>query len=127
MIALPSLFLMSGAVAIGIYLGILYLRRQRPRRLLLGGHILMGMGGLEQVALLIHGAPSGVMVQAGTYGTAAAGFFALAMLSGFTAPLFGQRSRKNGEFMLATHAVVGLVGFILLLVWLSNLQSVGLQ
>ncbi len=61
MIALPSLFLMSGAVAIGIYLGILYLRRERPRRLLLGGHILMGMGGLEQVALLIHGSPSGVI------------------------------------------------------------------
>jgi len=127
MIALPSLFLMSGAVAIGIYLGILYLRRVRPRRLLLGGHILMGMGGLEQVALLIHGSPSGVMVKAGTYGTAAAGFFALAMLSGFTAPLFGQRSRQNGEFMLATHAFVGFVGFVLLLIWLSNFQSVGLN
>ncbi len=120
MIILPALLLVTVAVAFGIYLGLLYLRRVRPRKILLGAHILLGMGGLEQVALLIHGAPSGVILKAGAFGTAALGLFALAMFSGLTAPLLGQKSRRNGEFMLATHAFVGLAGFVLLLVWISN-------
>jgi hypothetical protein len=120
MIALPALLLVTVAVALGIYLGVLYLRRVRPQKLLLGAHILLGMGGLEQVAILIHGAPSGVIIRAGSFGTAALGLFALAMLSGLTAPLLGQKSRRNGEFMLATHAFVGAVGFALLLAWIAN-------
>ncbi len=120
MITIPATLLITAAVLLGIYLGIFYLRGVRPRRILLGAHILMGMGGLEQVALLIHGAPSGVIMRAGAYGTGAAGLFALAMLSGLTAPLLGQKSRRNGEIMLATHASVGILGFVLLLVWVSN-------
>ncbi|MFZ1109480.1 MAG: hypothetical protein WAN43_14205 [Rhodomicrobium sp.] len=120
MIAIPALLMITVAVTIGVYLGLLYLRRVRPRKILLGAHILLGMGGLEQVAILIRGAPSGVILKAGSFGTAAAGLFALAMLSGFSAPLLGQRSRRNGEFMLATHAFVGIAGFVLLLFWVSN-------
>ncbi len=120
MIILPALLLVSFAVAVGVYLGLLYLRRVRPIKAWLGAHILVGMGGVEQVAILIHGAPSGVMLKAGSFGTAALGFFGLAMLSGFTAPLLGQRSRRNGEFMLATHALAGTAGFVLLLIWISN-------
>jgi hypothetical protein len=120
MIVLPALLLMAVAVVLGVYLGLLYLRRTRPKKIFLGAHILLGMGGLEQVAILIHGAPSGVILKAGAYGTLALGMFALAMFSGFVAPLLGQKSRRNGEFMLATHALVGAAGFVFLLVWVSN-------
>jgi hypothetical protein len=120
MITIPVLLLITSAVLLGIYLGVFYLRGVRPIRILLGAHILMGMGGLEQLALLIHGAPSGVILRAGSFGAAAGGFFAFAMLSGFTAPLLGQRSRRNGEIMLAAHATAGVVGFALLLAWISH-------
>ncbi len=120
MITIPVLLLVTSAVLLGVYLGIFYLRRVRPRRILLDAHILMGMGGLEQLALLIYGAPSGVIMRAGSLGTTAAGLFALAMLSGFTAPLLGQQSRRNGEIMLATHATAGIAGFVFLLAWVSN-------
>ena len=121
MITLPSLLLVTGAVLLGIYLGIFYLRGVRPKRILLGAHILMGMGGVEQLVLLIHGAPSGV-ITSDSLAKTAAGLFAFAIFSGFTAPLLAQSAgRKTGEFMLATHAGVGIAGFVLLLVWISNL------
>jgi hypothetical protein len=122
MIAIPALLLITVAVAIGVYLGLLYLRRERPRRIVLGAHILLGIGGLEQLAIFLRGAtPSGATVNVGSSGTAAAALFALAMLSGLIAPLLGQKSRRNGEFMLATHALAGAAGFVLLLIWVSNL------
>jgi len=121
MITLPSLILVTGAVLLGIYLGIFYLRGVRPRRILLGAHILMGIGGVEQMALLIHGAPSGAM-ESGSLVKAAAGLFALAIFSGFTAPLLAQSTRRqNGELMLAAHAGLGIAGFVLFLAWVSNI------
>lgn len=120
MIAIPAVLIITTGVAIGVYLGLLYLRGVRPRKIVLGAHILLGMGGLEQLAILMRGAPSGAALNVGSFGTGAAALFALALLSGFTAPLLGQRSRRNGEFMLATHALTGAAGFVLLLVWISN-------
>jgi uncharacterized membrane protein len=121
MVTLPSLLLVTGAVLLGIYLGIFYLRGVRPKRLLLGAHVLMGIGGVEQLALLIHGTPSGAMA-ADSLLKATAGLFALAIFSGLTAPLLAQSTgRKNGEFMLATHAGVGIAGFVVFLVWISNI------
>jgi hypothetical protein len=122
MIAIPALLLITVAVTIGLYLGLLYLRGVRPRRILLGAHILLGMGGLEQLAIFIRGStPSGATVNVGSFGTAAAELFALAMLSGFIAPLLGQHSRRNGEYMLAAHAFTGAAGFVLFLIWISNI------
>jgi hypothetical protein len=121
MIAIPAFLLITLAVGIGVYLGLLYLRGVRPIKIVLGAHILLGMGGLEQLAIFIRGgAPSGATVNVGSFGTAAAALFALAMLSGFIAPLLGQRSRRSGEFMLATHAFTGVAGFVLLLIWITS-------
>ncbi len=121
MVTLPSLLLVTGAVLLGIYLGIFYLRGVRPKRILLGAHILMGMGGVEQLALLIHGTPTGVMASDSLL-KAAAGLFALTIFSGFVAPLLAQsRGRRNGEFMLALHAGLGIAGFVLFLFWVSKI------
>ncbi len=123
MIALPSLLLVTGAVLLGIYLGIYYLRGVRPKRLLLGAHILMGLGGVEQVALLIHGAPSGAMASESLV-KAAGGLFAFSIFAGFTAPLLAQSTRRqNGEIMLAAHAGLGLAGFVLLLIFVSKIPG----
>ncbi len=52
MVTLPSLLLVTGTVLLGIYLGIFYLRGVRPKRILLGAHILLGIGGVEQLGRL---------------------------------------------------------------------------
>ena len=120
MIALPSLLLVTGAVLLGVYLGVLYLKGVRPKRVLLGGHVLMGIGGVEQVALLIHGTPSGALETANLL-KAAAGLFAFAIFSGLTAPLIAQSTgRQKGEIMLATHAAVGILGFGLFITWIAK-------
>jgi hypothetical protein len=81
---------------LGIYLGIFYLRGVRPERVLLGAHILLGLGGVEQLALLIHGAPSGAMTSE-SFSKAAAGLFALSIFSGFTAPQLPNRGDAKTE------------------------------
>ncbi len=120
MITLPSLLLVSAAVLLGVYLGIFYLRGVRSGLALRGAHILMGLGGVEQVAILIRGTPSGV-VMSGSLVRVALGLFAVAIFAGFTAPILAQRSRRSGEVMLAAHAGLGVAGFALLLFWISGL------
>ena len=121
MITAPSLLLVTGAVLIGIYLGVLYLKGVRPQRILLGGHVIMGIGGVEQVALLIRGTPSGALETAPLL-KAAAGLLAFAIFSGLTAPLIAQsKGRKNGEIMLAAHAAVGIVGFAVFAAWIAKM------
>jgi len=108
------------AAGLGLYLGLLYLRRVR-RPVLIGIHLLLGAAGLEQVAVMLRGTPNGDVVPAGTLVSVAAGALAAAMFSGLTAPVIGSRSRRNGEAMLVVHVTVGLVGFILFLVWVAGL------
>lgn len=120
MVTLPSFFLVSAAVLLGIYLGVFYLRRIRSGLALRGAHILMGLGGVEQVAILIRGAPSGEMMSDSLV-RMALGLFAGAIFAGFTAPILAQRSRRNGEVMLAAHAGLGLAGFALFLYWISKM------
>ncbi|MBJ7533094.1 hypothetical protein JDN40_03070 [Rhodomicrobium vannielii ATCC 17100] len=108
------------AAALGLYLFALFLQRRRPAKLILGAHILLGMAGLEQVAVLIRGAgPSGAAA-AGRFGTAAAGLFALSLFSGFVAPIVAQRSKQGGIALLYSHVGLGLAGFASLLIWFGS-------
>ncbi|ADP72511.1 hypothetical protein Rvan_3326 [Rhodomicrobium vannielii ATCC 17100] len=108
------------AAALGLYLFALFLKRRRPANLILGVHILLGMAGLEQVAVLIRGAgPSGAAA-AGQFGTAAAALFALSLFSGFVAPIVAQRSKQGGIALLYSHVGLGLAGFASLLIWFGS-------
>jgi hypothetical protein len=118
MTALPVLLLLTGAVGLGLLLGVFYLRGVR-RPVLIGVHLLLGAGGLEGMVVLLHGTPSGDVLQAGTFGMMALGLFALAMLSGLTAPLVSKGSRRTADVMVATHASVGVIGFVLFITWVA--------
>jgi len=108
------------SAGLGLYLFALFLKRQRPAKLVLGAHMLLGMAGLEQVAILIRGAAPSGTIAAGQFGTAAAGLFALSLFSGFVAPIVAQRSRRGGVGLLYTHVALGLAGFVSLLVWFGS-------
>jgi hypothetical protein len=112
---------LTGAVLLGTYLGLQYLRGNVRKPGLIAAHLLLGAAGLELTAMLLRGTPSGDVTPAGRFGTVAAGLLAVAMGSGFAAPLLGPRSRQTANLILGTHAGLGALGFVLFLFWVANL------
>jgi len=108
--------LLTSGVGLGLYLGLLYLRRVR-RPVLVGAHLLLGAAGIETMVVLLRGTRDGV-VTTGSFGIVVVVLLAAALVSGLSAPLLGKRSRQRMNILLATHAGVGLSGFVFFLAWL---------
>ncbi len=115
--AIPPALLLTTAVALGLYLGWLYLRRER-RPKLIGLHLLLGAAGLQTTLMMLRATSGGDAFRAGTIGTITTCLLAGAMFSGLLAPLLGRGSRSTANVVVATHASVGLAGFLLFLVWM---------
>ena len=123
MIAIPDLILLTLAVGLGIYLGVLYLRRARPRPVVVGAHLLSGASAMEGMVIVFHGTPSGVSLKPGVMGFVAAGLIALAMFSGLIAGLIARRSRRTADMSLASHVGIATLGYVLFLVWVVKATS----
>ena len=119
MTPIPAIALLSTASALGLFLGWLYLRRVR-RPVLVGTHLLLGVGGIETMVMLLRGAPNGDVAPVGMLGPVAAGLLAGALLSGLAAPLISRNSRTTANVALATHAGFGLAGFVVFLTWVTR-------
>jgi hypothetical protein len=116
--AVPVLVLLGAAVVLGLYLLLLYLRGHR-KPVLIGFHLLLGLGGLETLVMLLHGTPDGAAAPEGTLGQTAAVFLIVAVVAGLSAALL-RRSRVFANVMLAAHAGVASVGFLMVLYWVSS-------
>ena len=119
MTTLPVILCMTATVLLGVVIGILWLMRAR-RPVLIGIHVLIGILGLEQMALLIHGTPSGIALATSEVSTWALGTLAAAMFTGLVAPLFGREMRRAANAMLMGHVFIGALGFILFLSWVTK-------
>ena len=118
---LPPLMLLTVTVGLGVYLASRYLQGQRNRPALVAIHLLPGIGALELIALLLHGAPDGTTPMTTGPGKAAALMVMLALLVGFLAPaLLRERPRSAMTAALALHALCGLSAFVLLAVWAAG-------
>lgn len=116
--AIPAVLLLSGAVALGVWLGIEYLRRVRSKPAVIGLHLLLGAGGLEVIAVLLRGTPDGAVMRVDVLGQLAAGLLAFALFSGLVAPMIGRRSRATMNVALLAHVTGAAAGFVLCLVWM---------
>ncbi|QDL97261.1 hypothetical protein [Rhodopseudomonas palustris] len=115
----PVLVILSAATALGLYLGLLYLRGERKQGLV-ALHLLLGFAGLETLVMLLHGTPDGTPAAGSiSFGKVAVGLFAVSAFSGFIAAL-ARRSPVAANVLLGTHITVGLAGFALLLAWVSG-------
>jgi hypothetical protein len=113
------LVILAAASALGLYLGLLYLRGER-RQGLVALHLLLGFGGLETLVMLLHGTPDGAASSGSlSFGKVAAGLFAVSAFSGFVAAL-ARKSPIAANVVLGTHVTVGLAGFALFLAWVSG-------
>ena len=120
MTAIPALLLLAAAVVLGIVLGVQYLQRRRSPPVLIGFHLLLGAGGLEVLAMLLHGTPDRRILPAGGLITIAAALVLAAMITGLLAPMVGRQSRRTMNVALALHVGVAAAGFVLLLVWTAG-------
>lgn len=120
MTAIPALLLLSGAVVLGLVLGLNYLRHERSKPALVGFHLLLGAGGLEVMAMLLHGTPNQPTSPQGGLLLPAAGFVMFAMMSGLVAPLIGRQSRRTMNVAVVVHVSLAVTGFVLLLAWVAQ-------
>jgi hypothetical protein len=114
MITYPVTIILAGTVALGVVLGMNYLRDVR-KPVLIGFHLLLGAGGLEQLLIALQGTP------AWSLGVFAAGFLVLTLALGLVGGLIGRRSRRASLIMVGTHAAAGLTGVGLFLGWISGI------
>ncbi len=120
---IPVALMLSASVALGLWLGWQFLRRSRSNPIHIGFHLILGVIGLEAVAMLMRGAPDGTITQSGSYGKLAALVLALAIITGFATSVVLRRwSRTSTSIALVTHGVLGAVGFAMFLAWIFNLE-----
>ena len=119
---LPVVFLLSASMALGLWMGWQFLRRSGSNPIHVGFHLILGVAGLEMVVMLLRGAPDGSFAAAGSLGKSAALVLATAVISGLATSVLARRwSRQTGGLLLATHAALGVAGFVVFLVWLFHL------
>jgi hypothetical protein len=121
--ALPPILLLSGAVILGIILGLDYLRRERSKPAVIGFHFLMGAGSLETIAMMIRGAPDGAPTPAVATLKVAAALLAFALFTGLLAPMVGGGSRARMNATLLTHVSAAAGGVLLCIVWLFRIRG----
>jgi hypothetical protein len=103
MIAMPPFLILIATVCLGVTLWLN--NRQGVRKPLLAGfHFLLGAGLLETTAMLVSGPPNGATVHAQTLGKW----------------ILGRRSPATSDRMLNLHAGVGLLVFVLFVVWVTK-------
>ncbi len=119
--ALWAVILILGTgVGLGVYMGLQYLRREPRKPVMIGMHLLAGLGGLETLTIQITGAPDGSVLTAGRYGIPALALCAIAGAGGFGSALLRRRSRQSSEAALVAHAAAGLLGLAILLIWAAQ-------
>lgn len=117
MAVIPLILLFGITAALGVYMGIRYLRGIRNKPMLIGIHLLLGAAGLEVMALLLRGAPDGTVLPSTTPGLVSAGLIAAALLTGFAVPILAKPMPKSITPTLALHAGIGTAGVLLLFYW----------
>lgn len=114
----PILLVITVGAALGIYLAWRVLRGERGRPAVIGAHVILGVIGLEGVAMLIMGAPNGADPATGQLVRSAGLFLVLAVMSGFATPLIAKkRPRAVGLTAIGVHATIAAIGFGLLVTW----------
>lgn len=113
-----TLFLLAAA-GIGCLLGLNYLKGIRKPGLI-AAHLLLGAAGLEQVAMLLRGAPNGDAWPSESLVKTAGLLLAIGMGLGFATPLV-RNSRQTMNTVLIGHIGAATAGFVLFLAWASRM------
>lgn len=112
MTAWPVILVLSAATATGVVLGVQYLREIR-KPVLIGTHLLLGAGALEQTVVLVAHTDG-----AQTMGIAASACLGVTLAIGLLTSLVARGARQLSNVMLLGHVGMGAAGFLLFLAWM---------
>jgi hypothetical protein len=107
-------------VAIGLWLGWGFLKRQPRSRVLVGVHLIIGLSMLEVLAVMLKKATDSGNAGALPLAQIASGLLAAALLTGFAGPVLSQSKPGARAPILATHATVALAAFGMVLLWAAR-------
>ena len=110
---LPLTLVMVAAVGLGLFLAWHYMRVGRRPGLNVV-HLLLGAVALEQLVVMVH---QGTFNEPLAFNVIIVLGIALAL--GLLSTVVSNRGRRTG-YIVAAHAVTGLAGFAMFLVWLSS-------
>jgi len=118
--ALPSILLVTAAAALGAYLLLHWFRGVR-RPVLIGIHVLLGLGAAESLMVFLRMSEIPEDSAARRIVLIAAGCLAGALFAGFLAAVLGKGSRLAGYGLLAFHAASGLAGLVIVLAFVARM------
>lgn len=107
-------------VAIGLWLGWGFLKRQPRSRLLVGVHLIVGLSMFEALAIMLKQATDSGNAAALPLAQIASGLLAAALLTGFAGPVLSQSKPGVKAPMLAAHAAAALAAFGTVLLWAAR-------
>jgi hypothetical protein len=110
----PIVLIYAAAAGLGGYVLLLWFRKAR-RPGLIAVHLLLGAAALEMLFAFLRLKDLGDNGAASRLGTIAVTLMALAMFSGFVAPVLGKQHRTAANSLLATHVCSGVAGFLMVL------------
>lgn len=117
-----AIAVLGTSAAIGGYLAWRYLRRQRSQPLLIGLHLILGAAGLEAMVMLRGELPAPVFERVAVLANATGLLLVLAVLSGLAIPMIAKgRPRIAGSTALLAHSLIGVLGFVLLCLWVARI------
>lgn len=112
MTMLPIVLLLTGGVALGLYMGLNYLKGVRNKPLLIGAHVLLGLASLEPMAIALS--------RKAEIGPLAPGGLVLAFASGAMTPIIAKQSRTATSWALGTHAAIAACAYVYILILMSR-------
>ncbi len=120
MTTLPVVLLLTAASALGAYLLLLWFRSAR-RPVLIGFHVLLGLGAGESLVVFLHLGGLDDNAPARRLALVAGGFIAAAIASGLSAALFGRKNPGAANSLLAAHVAAGVAAFFGVLAFVAQM------
>ena len=119
MTALPVVLLVTAAATLGAYILLLWFRKER-KPVLIGFHVLFGLGGAESLVVFLHMGGLDGDSPIRRLALVSGAFLAAAIVSGLSAPLLS-KYRVVANSLLAAHVFAGVAGCLIVLAFVSRL------
>jgi len=113
-------FALTAAVTLGAVLALLYLRGPGGRKPIVAGvHGIVAAAGFGFLLIALQGPRRGDAMGVGSFGIVAAVLFGIALVLGPFISVLYRRSAASAGAVIATHASVAIIGFVVFLAWVS--------
>lgn len=117
MTTIPLVVLFGISAALGLFMGVQYLRGVRNKPAMVAVHLVLGLIGLEAMASILKHNNAGATAAYAGVGAWAAGLLAAGVFMGFMVPIMAKPKPASVPVLLGIHAAVGALGVGVVFWW----------